>query len=41
MPAELKGTAPQFIQYLLDSPIAVSALAAVAMNKLIPVPKNS
>lgn len=36
IPASLKGSAPQFIQYLLDSPIAVSALVAIAMNKLIP-----
>lgn len=40
MPAELKGQAPQFIQYLLDSPIAVSAIMAVVMNKVIPEPKK-
>lgn len=41
MPAELKGQAPQFIQYLLDSPIAVSAIMAVVMNKVIPEPKKA
>lgn len=41
MPAELKGNTPQFIQYLLDSPIAVSAMMAVLMNKLIPAPKKA
>jgi len=25
------------LQYLLDSPIALSAIAAIVMNKLIPV----
>lgn len=39
MPTELKTSAPQFVQYLLDSPIALSALAAIAMNKLIPETK--
>ncbi|MGX7197299.1 uracil-xanthine permease family protein [Enterococcus olivae] len=39
MPAEVKQSAPQFIQYLLDSPIALSAIVAVAMNKLIPETK--
>lgn len=41
MPAELKSHAPQFVQYLLDSPIAVSAMMAVLMNKLIPAPKKA
>jgi NCS2 family nucleobase:cation symporter-2 len=35
----VKQSAPQFIQYLLDSPIALSAIVAVAMNKLIPETK--
>lgn len=39
MPAKVKQSAPQFIQYLLDSPIALSAIVAVAMNKLIPETK--
>ena len=39
MPAEVKQSAPQFIQYLLDSPIALSAIVAVVMNKLIPKEK--
>ena len=37
MPAEIKQETPQFLQYLLDSPIALSAIAAIVMNKLIPV----
>jgi NCS2 family nucleobase:cation symporter-2 len=40
MPAEIKESAPQFLQYLLDSPIALSAIAAIVMNKLIPVKKK-
>lgn len=39
MPAEVKKSAPQLVQYLLDSPIALSALSAVVMNKVIPVEK--
>ncbi|MCD5002648.1 purine/pyrimidine permease [Enterococcus saccharolyticus] len=39
MPLEVKQSAPQFVQYLLDSPIALSAIVAVVMNKLIPEPK--
>ncbi len=39
MPAKVKQSAPQFIQYLLDSPISLSAIVAVAMNKLIPETK--
>ena len=40
MPAEIKQETPQFLQYLLDSPIALSAIAAIVMNKLIPVKKT-
>ena len=40
MPAEIKQETPQFLQYLLDSPIALSAIAAIVMNKLIPVKKR-
>lgn len=40
MPNEVKKSAPQFIQYLLDSPIAISAIVAIIMNKLIPAPKS-
>lgn len=39
MPVQLKTNAPQFIQYLLDSPIAVSAMMAVLMNKVLPEKK--
>lgn len=40
MPAEVKQSAPQFVQYLLDSPIAISAIVAIVMNKLIPATKT-
>ncbi len=36
LPAELTNAAPQFIQYLLGSPIAVGAFVCVALNKLLP-----
>jgi NCS2 family nucleobase:cation symporter-2 len=32
-------SAPKVVQYLLDSPIAVSAIVAIIMNKLIPKKK--
>ena len=36
LPADLSSVAPQFVQFLLDSPIAVSALVAIVLNKLLP-----
>lgn len=36
MPASLSAHAPQLLKYLLDSPIAISAIVAIVMNKLIP-----
>ena len=36
MPAALTKNAPELIQYLLASPIAVSAIVAIVMNKLLP-----
>ena len=39
IPAELKASAPQLLQYLIDSPIAVGAIVAIIMNKLIPLEK--
>ena len=39
IPAGLKASAPQFLQYLIGSPIAVGAIVAIIMNKLIPVEK--
>lgn len=39
MPAEIKTATPQFCQYLLDSPIALSAFSAILLNKLIPEKK--
>lgn len=36
LPADLSSAAPQFVQFLLDSPIAVSALVAIVLNKLLP-----
>lgn len=41
LPTEIKTSTPQFVQYLLDSPIAVSAIAAILMNKLIPEHKKA
>ncbi|MGO2722646.1 MAG: uracil-xanthine permease family protein [Lactobacillus sp.] len=35
-PASLSAHAPQLLKYLLDSPIAISAIVAIVMNKLIP-----
>ena len=37
IPAELKASAPQLLQYLIGSPIAVGAIVAIIMNKLIPL----
>ena len=39
IPAELKASAPQLLQYLICSPIAVGAIVAIIMNKLIPLEK--
>jgi len=39
MPTEVTESAPQFLQYLMASPIALSAIVAVVMNKLIPEKK--
>ena len=39
IPAELKASAPQLLQYLIGSPIAVGAIVAIIMNKLIPFKK--
>lgn len=36
IPAELKSSAPQLLQYLIGSPIAVGAIVAIIMNKIIP-----
>lgn len=36
LPVEVKQSAPTMIQYLLDSPIAISALISMLMNKLLP-----
>lgn len=35
-PDQLTKNAPELIKYLLDSPIAVSAIVAIVMNKLLP-----
>lgn len=40
IPTELKASAPQLLQYLIGSPIAVGAIVAIIMNKLIPIEKN-
>ncbi len=37
LPADVKKDAPQIVQYLLDSPIAISAIVSILMNKIIPV----
>ena len=39
IPAELKASVPQLLQYLIGSPIAVGAIVAIIMNKLIPLEK--
>lgn len=36
LPAALSEGAPQFVKYLLDSPIAISAIVAIVLNKLLP-----
>lgn len=40
LPADLKNSAPELASYLLGSPIAVSAIVAIVMNKLIPAYKE-
>jgi NCS2 family nucleobase:cation symporter-2 len=36
IPSQLTKEAPQLIQYLLSSPIAVSALLAILLNQVLP-----
>lgn len=36
LPDALSSGAPTFVQYLLDSPIAISAIVAIVLNKLLP-----
>ncbi len=36
MPTKLIDETPQFVQYLLGSPIAISAIAAILLNQLMP-----
>jgi NCS2 family nucleobase:cation symporter-2 len=36
IPSQLTKEAPQLVQYLLSSPIAVSALLAIALNQILP-----
>ena len=36
IPADFSAAAPQFVQYLIDSPIAISAIVAIVLNKLLP-----
>lgn len=40
LPEEVVETAPQIIQYFLNSPIAIGAILAIIINKLIPVPNE-
>ena len=40
IPKEVVATAPQTLQYLLGSPIAIGAIVAIIMNKLIPFRKE-
>lgn len=39
LPSEVVESAPQIVQYFLNSPVAVSAIVAIILNKLIPTPK--
>lgn len=39
LPGEVVESAPQIVQYFLNSPVAVSAIVAIILNKLIPTPK--
>lgn len=36
IPEQLTKEAPQLIQYLLSSPVAVSAILAIALNQILP-----
>ena len=36
LPADLTAAAPQIAQYLLDSPIAISAIVCIVLNKVLP-----
>lgn len=38
LPVEVIESAPQIVQYFLSSPIAISAILAILLNKLIPNP---
>lgn len=38
LPEEVVETAPQIVQYFLNSPIAISAIVAILLNQLIPTP---
>ena len=36
IPADLLNTVPEMVQYLLNSPIAVSAIVCIVLNKILP-----
>ena len=36
IPADLLNTVPEMAQYLLNSPIAVSAIVCIVLNKVLP-----
>ena len=36
IPADLLNTVPEMAQYLLNSPIAVSAIVCIVLNKILP-----
>lgn len=40
LPSQVIESAPQTVQYFLNSPVAVSAITAILLNKLIPVPND-
>jgi NCS2 family nucleobase:cation symporter-2 len=40
LPEEVIETAPQIVQYFLNSPIAISAIVAILLNQLIPTPNK-
>lgn len=40
IPKEVVQSTPQMVQYLLGSPIAIGAIVAIIMNKIIPEPKK-
>lgn len=41
IPKEVVNGTPQMIQYLLNSPIAIGAIVAILMNKIMPTQKNN